>query len=61
MAELQRVQTIRKFEIAVSKLDQLYITAKGAVTYTVHSLSLMIQSGFSLCKIRNMKYVTVLV
>lgn len=25
MAELQRVQTIRKFEIAVSKLDRLYI------------------------------------
>lgn len=32
MAELQRVQKIRKFEMAVSKLDQLFITAIGAVT-----------------------------
>uniref|UniRef100_H3D719 Cilia- and flagella-associated protein 43 n=1 Tax=Tetraodon nigroviridis TaxID=99883 RepID=H3D719_TETNG len=31
MAELQRVQTIRKFEMAVSKLCWLYITANGAV------------------------------
>lgn len=35
MAELERVQTIRKFEMAVSKFERLHIMANGALAYGV--------------------------
>lgn len=56
LAELERVQALRRFEMAVSKLDRLYIVANGAVIHLVHSLCLLIQSGFYLRKRSSIKF-----